>query len=340
VVLAAASQRTKNIRLGHGIIHMPPRVNHPARVAERVATLDLVSNGRVEFGTGEGASDMELGGFGTPRELKKEAWEEALRECVRMMTTVPYEGYEGVHFGMPVRNVIPKSLQKPHPPVWVAASRRETFMVAGRLGIAPLGFGFETPDEASERIDRYYELIRECRRPIGAAMNPAVATVGNLMCAKTDEGAVARGISGAQFFGYSLGRGTPPNPPRSPGHDHLYREFRQRFDAAQSEAARDAATAQEPADESARALYRAGRRGGFMGSPEFIRNNLRRYEAAHLDAMIFIAQCGDRKHEHIMESLELFAKEVMPEFKERHREQQKWREQQLDGVKFPINSSI
>ncbi|HXH23310.1 MAG TPA: LLM class flavin-dependent oxidoreductase [Dehalococcoidia bacterium] len=340
VVLAAASQRTKNIRLGHGIVHMPPRVNHPARVAERIATLDLVSDGRVEFGTGEGASDMELGGFGTPRELKKEAWEEALRECVRMMTSVPYEGYEGVHFGMPVRNVIPKPLQKPHPPVWVAASRRETFMVAGRLGIAPLGFGFETPEEAAERIERYYELVRECRRPIGAALNPAVATVGNLMCARTDEEAIERGLSGAQFFGYSLGRGTPPNPPRNPGRDHLYREFRQRFDAAQTEAARDAATAQEPADESARALYRAGRRGGFMGSPEFIRNNLRRYEAAHLDAMIFIAQCGDRKHEHIMESLELFAKEVMPEFKERHREHQKWRERQLDGVKFPVNSTI
>ncbi len=340
VVLAAASQRTKNIRLGHGIVHMPPRVNPPARVAERIATLDLVSNGRVEFGTGEGASDMELGGFGTPRELKKEAWEEALRECLRMMTSVPYPGYEGVHFGMPERNIIPKPRQKPHPPVWVAASRRETFLVAGRLGIAPLGFGFETPDEADERIARYYELIRECRNPIGAAMNPAVATVGNLMCAKTDAEAVAKGMSGAQFFGFSLGRGTPPNPPRHPGHDHLYREFRERYDAAQSAAERDAATAQEPSDESARALYRAGRRGGFMGSPAFIRENLRQYEEAHLDALIFIAQCGDRKHEDIMESLELFAKEVMPEFKERHVKQQKWREQQLDGVKFPINSSI
>jgi alkanesulfonate monooxygenase SsuD/methylene tetrahydromethanopterin reductase-like flavin-dependent oxidoreductase (luciferase family) len=167
VVLAAASQRTKNIRLGHGIIHMPPRVNHPARVAERIATLDLVSNGRVEFGTGEGASDMELGGFGTPRKLKKEAWEESLRECVGMMTSVPYQGHEGIHFGMPVRNVIPKPLQKPHPPIWVAASRRETFLVAGRLGIAPLGFSFETPEVAEERIARYYELVRECRYPIG-----------------------------------------------------------------------------------------------------------------------------------------------------------------------------
>lgn len=88
VVLAAASQRTKRIRLGHGIVHMPPGHNHPARVAERVATLDLISDGRVEFGTGEGASDMELGGFNTPREEKKAQWEEATRECLRMMTSV------------------------------------------------------------------------------------------------------------------------------------------------------------------------------------------------------------------------------------------------------------
>ncbi len=121
VFLAAASQRTKRIRLGHGIVLMPPRYNHPARVAERIATLDLVSGGRVEFGTGESASDMELGGFGVPREEKKAMWEEATRECVKMMTMTPYPGYEGQYFGMPPRNVVPKPLQKPHPPLWVAA---------------------------------------------------------------------------------------------------------------------------------------------------------------------------------------------------------------------------
>src|ERR1700744_6603629 len=63
IFLADCSQRTKNIRLGHGICLMPPKYNHPARVAERIATLDLVSSGRVEFGTGESASLMELGGF-------------------------------------------------------------------------------------------------------------------------------------------------------------------------------------------------------------------------------------------------------------------------------------
>src|SRR6188474_3840875 len=71
VFLAACSQRTRNIRLGHGITLMPPNYNHPARVAERIATLDLVSNGRVEFGSGEGTSDVELDGFNITREAKR-----------------------------------------------------------------------------------------------------------------------------------------------------------------------------------------------------------------------------------------------------------------------------
>jgi len=337
VVLAAAAARTRNIRLGHGIVQMPPTQNHPARVAERIATLDLVSNGRVEFGTGEGATTTELGGFLTEHKYKKEAWEEATRECLRMMTETPYPGYQGVYFSMPERNVIPKPLQKPHPPVWVAASRRETAMMAARLGIGALGFGFETPEEAEERVARYYELIRQCRRPIGKAMNPALVTLGNMMCAKTDEEAIEKGLTGAQFFGFSFAW---THGPVKHGRDNVYREFRRRFDAAKSREEAEAATENEPEDESARALYRAGRRGMFMGSPEYIRNNIRRYEEAHVDALLFVLQCGDRKHEHIMESLELFAKEVMPEFKERHHLHQKWREQQLDGVKFEVNSSI
>jgi alkanesulfonate monooxygenase SsuD/methylene tetrahydromethanopterin reductase-like flavin-dependent oxidoreductase (luciferase family) len=331
VVLGAAAARTKNIRLGHGIIQMPPRQNHPARVAERIATLDIVSNGRVEFGTGEGATETEFGGFLTKRNEKKEAWEEATRECLRMMTCVPYPGYEGVHFSMPERNVIPKPIQKPHPPVWVAASRRETVMLAARMGIGALGFGFESPEEAEERTARYFELIRACREPIGMAMNPALLTVGNMLCARTDDEAVERGLRSAQYFGFVFGW---MHGHLTPGRDNIYREFRRRQDAS------EAADSLEPEDESARALYRMGRRGNFIGSPAFLRENCRKYEAAHVDALLFFSQCGDRKHEDIMESLELFAREVMPEFKERHTEHQAWRARQLDGVRFPVNSSI
>src|ERR1043166_6492661 len=112
VFLAACSQRTKRIRLGHGIVLMPPPYNHPARVAERIATLDLVSDGRVEFGSGESASIMELGGFNVPGDDKRAMWAEALEQCLNMMVMDPYPGFQGKSFSMPCRNVLPKPLQK------------------------------------------------------------------------------------------------------------------------------------------------------------------------------------------------------------------------------------
>src|SRR5271166_1494605 len=135
IFLAACSQRTKNIRLGHGITLLPPAYNHPARVAERIATLDLVSNGRVEFGTGESSAELELGGFGIPRADKRGMWRESLGAIARMMVENPFQGHEGKYFSMPVRNVVPKPVQKPHPPLWVACSRRETIHLAAKLGI-------------------------------------------------------------------------------------------------------------------------------------------------------------------------------------------------------------
>jgi alkanesulfonate monooxygenase SsuD/methylene tetrahydromethanopterin reductase-like flavin-dependent oxidoreductase (luciferase family) len=254
------------------------------------------------------------------------------------MDTHPYPGYDGVHFSMPERNIVPKPLQRPHPPVWVAASRRETVMLAARMGIGAMGFGFETPEEAEERVLRYYELIRACRRPLGKTINPALMTLGNMLCAPTDEEAVEKGLRGAQYFGYVFGW---MHGHLNPGRDNIYRDFRRKQDAATATLeAQDTAVALEPEDESARALYRMGRRGMFMGSPAYITENIRAYEAAHVDVLLFLSQCGDRRHEDIMESLELFAKEVMPEFKERHHLQQRWRDEQLDGVQHPIASSV
>src|SRR5579885_910540 len=120
VFLAACSQRTKRIRLGHGVTLLPLPYNHPARVAERIATLDLVSEGRVEFGTGESSSEVELGGFCIKRGDKRGMWQESLGAICRMFTEEPFMGHEGKYFTMPPRNVVPKPVQKPHPPLWVA----------------------------------------------------------------------------------------------------------------------------------------------------------------------------------------------------------------------------
>jgi alkanesulfonate monooxygenase SsuD/methylene tetrahydromethanopterin reductase-like flavin-dependent oxidoreductase (luciferase family) len=352
IFLAAASQRTKNMRLGHGIVLMPPRYNHPARIAERIATLDLVSDGRVEFGTGESASEMEMGGFGVRREEKKQMWEESTREVVKMMTQTPYAGVEGEFFGMPQRNVVPKPLQKPHPPLWVASSRRETTMVAARLGMGSLGFAFETPAEAEERVENYYELVREECYPIGAAINPALGVLSVLSCFDSDEEAIDKGIEGAQFFAYSLAYYYNPftGGNHKPGQTNIYKNFIESPPAQRwgpfGEGFRGFGgfgsnlSAQEPEDEVTRALWRAAQRGGCIGTPEFIKDTLRKYEAAHLDLMIFVAQCGARKHEDVMESIHRTGTKVIPEFKERHEQHQKWRAQQFEGVEYPINSSI
>ena len=110
VFLSACAATTQNIRIGHGIVPVLPGYNHPARVAERIGTLDIISNGRVEFGTGETSSDMELGGFEIARADKRAMWEEAVPEIAKMMAQSPYEGHTGKFFSMPARNVVPKSV--------------------------------------------------------------------------------------------------------------------------------------------------------------------------------------------------------------------------------------
>jgi alkanesulfonate monooxygenase SsuD/methylene tetrahydromethanopterin reductase-like flavin-dependent oxidoreductase (luciferase family) len=351
MMMAALSQRTRQIRLGHGIVLTPPAYNPPARVAERIAALDLLSNGRVEFGTGESASDMELGGFGVERSLKKAMWEEATREIAKMMIQTPYEGFEGEFFSMPPRNVVPKPLQQPHPPMWVAASRRETTMVAARFGIGSLGFGFETPEELGERTREYYRLVREECMPIGQAINPALAVLSTFMMGPTDEEALRRSANGPGFFAYSLGYYyNPATGGKHPvGAANIYRSYRDNSSeaAAQELQARRGFLSEEeiaqgePSDEVQRALYRAARAGNAIGTVERLRKTLRRYEEQHLDVMIFVAQCGDRKHDDIMESIDTFGRKLLPEFKERHEtEHRKWREEQLRGVEFPVNSSI
>jgi alkanesulfonate monooxygenase SsuD/methylene tetrahydromethanopterin reductase-like flavin-dependent oxidoreductase (luciferase family) len=295
---------------------------------------------------------MELGGFGVDRGMKKAMWEEATRQIANMMVQTPYKGFEGEFFGMPERNVIPKPVQKPHPPMWVAASRRETTMVAARLGIGSLGFGFETPEELGDRANQYYELMRDECMPIGHAINPALAVLTSFMCAPTDEEAVHRSRNGPGFFSYSLGYYYNPmtGARHQPGRMNIYKQFmslpQEERDGRETLRqarllSREEIAEKEPEDEVQRALFRAARSGQAIGAPDTIRKNIQKYEDQNLDVLILVAQSGDRKHDDIMEAIDLFGRKVLPDFKDRHEtKQRKWREQQLDGVDFPVNSSV
>ena len=317
VFLAAASQRTKRIRLGHGIVQTPPRFDHPARVAERLAMLDLVSGGRVDFGTGESSSEAELGGFLIDPVDKREMWEEGLRVALRCMTEEPFTGYSGKHLTMPPRNVVPKPIQKPHPPVWVACSRRDTIRLAAQHGMGALAFAFIDPEEARHWIGEYYELIANEAVPIGDAVNANIACVTTFMCHPDEEVALARGIEGANFFGYSLahyyvfGR-------HQPAVTDVWSEYQERRaqhgydpEAVAAAAANDDRLGAKAVEEGVSGIR------GAVGTPDQIRDYLRRYEEYGVDQVIFCAQAGKNRHEDIMESLELFGREVLPEFRDR-----------------------
>jgi alkanesulfonate monooxygenase SsuD/methylene tetrahydromethanopterin reductase-like flavin-dependent oxidoreductase (luciferase family)/putative sterol carrier protein len=312
VFLAAASQRTRRIRLGLGILPLPPGYQHPARVAETVATLDLVSDGRVEFGTGETSSGAELEGFGVDRDTKREQWEEALQVVTRMMVEEPFAGVEGRFVSMPQRNVIPKPLQKPHPPLWVACSRRETIRLAAEKGVGALSFSFVEPEEAAEWVAEYRAIIASDRCvPAGFAVNPRVAVVLPMMCHADEAEAIERGIDGAHFFGYSLAHYYVFGDHR-PGRTNIYDEFLRRRDEVGF--ARSVVTPDDGPLGVRVLQHGLGSMRGAIGTPDQIRDLCRRYEAAGVDQVIFVLQAGRNRHEHICESLELFGAEVLPEF--------------------------
>jgi alkanesulfonate monooxygenase SsuD/methylene tetrahydromethanopterin reductase-like flavin-dependent oxidoreductase (luciferase family) len=315
VFLAAASQRTSRIRLGHGIVQLPFNFNHTARVAERIATLDLVSDGRVEFGTGEASSEAELGGFLIDRTQKRAQWNEALDAVTRMFVESPFAGYDGEFFEMPARGVVPKPLQRPHPPLWVACSRRETIHLAATKGIGALSFSFIEPSEAKAWVDDYYATLDsdECV-PGGFAVNPNVAVVLPMMCHADEETAIERGLDGAHFFGFSLGHYYIFGNHR-PGRTNVWEEFQEKRDLfgfrRQTAAQTGQALGAQLFEQGLGALR------GAIGTPDQVRALLRGYEDAGIDQVIFVSQAGRNRHEHICESLELFAAEVLPEFAER-----------------------
>lgn len=308
VFLAAASQRTKNIRLGHGIVLMPPNYNHPARVAERIATLDLVSNGRVDFGTGESASRAELEGFGIDPNERRAMWRETVEQVANMLAMDPYPGFEGKYFTMPCRNIVPKPVQRPHPPLWVACSNRETIHLAAQLGIGALTFAFIDPAEARHWVNDYYTTLKNECVPIGHTVNANIAMVTSFSVHPDEEEAKRRGLDGFRFFQFALGHHYNFGV-HTPGRTNIWEKYIAVRDQLGTEGL-------------------GGGTGG-IGTPQQLREHLRQFADAGVDQTVFIQQGGKNRHDHICEALELFAAEVMPEFKEKEAERERRKQEEL-----------
>jgi alkanesulfonate monooxygenase SsuD/methylene tetrahydromethanopterin reductase-like flavin-dependent oxidoreductase (luciferase family) len=306
VFLGAASQRTKNIRLGYGIIQLT--TNQPHRVAEKVATLDLLSRGRVEFGMGEGAGPAELHPFGIQVRSKRDRWEEAVKCTIPMFTKTDWS-WEGDFYKFPARNVVPKPVQKPHPPLWVACSNIQTIGQAGAWGMGALGFTFVSPEAAQAWVHKYYNnLLHNQQRLTEYPPNPNIAMVSGFMCAETDEEAYEK-ASGWTFFIFALSHYGREGI-AAPGTVNLWDKFQ---DWRHSEKAKKAFE------------------GALIGSPETIRRKLRMFQDAHVDQVILLNQAGKTSHEDICGSLKMFAEEVMPEFHAEEEQHGQWKDDVLNG---------
>jgi alkanesulfonate monooxygenase SsuD/methylene tetrahydromethanopterin reductase-like flavin-dependent oxidoreductase (luciferase family) len=314
VFLAAAAARTNRIRLGHGIRQVIPNYNHPARTAEGLGMLDLISNGRVDFGIGEGATRLELGGFGIAAKEKRAMALEAAEQIANMMVLEPYPGFEGPHFSLPCRNVIPKPLQKPHPPMWMACTNRDTIRVAARNGLGALAFAFVDPDEARHWSTIYYDIIRsdECV-PLGHAVNANLAVVSAFSIHPDRVEAIRRGQDGFEFFFYAVNALVAQDA--RPGRSRLWESFQQ-------------VRGDRTAELIARA-HEAGYQGAGIGTPDDMRAHLRNSQAAGVDQVIFLQQAGHNRHEEILASLELFAREVAPEFQRQAAEREARKREEL-----------
>src|SRR6202040_2986412 len=243
------------------------------------------------------ASITELEPFGVDYAEKRAIWEEAIRAILPMFSKVGTE-HHGKYFDIPLRNVVPKPLQKPHPPLWMACSQLPTIERAGQNGFGALGFQFVSAEAAHAWVHAYYNAItKRLKKLADYQINPNMALVSFFMCAKTDEEARAR-ADGATFFQFALRfYGASQNRQRpAPGTVNMWDEY--------NKWKRENPEAQE-----------AALRGGLIGSPETIAKKLRRFRSSHIDQVILLNPAGKYGLEHICDSLDLFAHEVMPEFR-------------------------
>jgi alkanesulfonate monooxygenase SsuD/methylene tetrahydromethanopterin reductase-like flavin-dependent oxidoreductase (luciferase family) len=298
IFLTACAMRTKHIRVGHGVMLVLPPFNHPVRCAERAASLDIVSGGRLEFGTGRSTTWTELGGFGVDPDVTKDMWDEAVHAIPRMWLQDEFS-WEGKYFRCPPRNVIPKPYQRPHPPIWVAVSSPETAVQAGERGIGCLGVSIGTPQEQEERVKQYRHVLRTACNPVGEFVNEQVNTLNWLYCDENPEEAARWGKKLLYTFNYlanqfvAIKQAYPTRSYSTPGLIFSLRR--------------------ESATEGGDARITPGLA---VGDPDHVIKAMKRWESTGVDRVCFLLNANEViPQDKVLNSLRTFAQYVMPEFK-------------------------
>ncbi len=293
VVMPHILARTTRIRVASGIINVTPPVNHPARIAERVAMMDHLSGGRFDFGTGRGSSTTEQAGFGiTDPELTKEMFDEVMPEFKKMWGQDSYSS-DGRFFSMPERNVLPKPYLKPHPPMWVAAGNPETFEKAGRLGLGVNCFTGGSPDKMKSLVEVYKEAVADAD-PVGEYVNDNVAITTSFLCLEDGDAArdwMTRSRTGRQQSLVFKYLDTFPKPPGIPEWPN------------------------EIPDPTLEQLAVGAQKGtSIVGTPDECAEVLEKWRAIGVDQLIMGPTGSTYPYELVEESVELLGNKVIPQF--------------------------
>ena len=298
VVLAAVAGQTTRIRVGHGAVVCVPEMNHPIRVAERAAALDIVSGGRLELGTARSSTWTELGGFGADPDDTKKTWDEYVRVLPKLWADGSV-AYDGLSFSMPERSVLPKPVQKPHPPMWVTVTSPGTELDAADRGLGCLGVAAAGYDEQERRTREYHRRIQVCD-PVSSVVNDQVTTLNFLYCHEDPAVAAARGMQMVGLFGLA--------------NSHLLwsREAypTRAYQSLGNLAPRTGVDASSPG-----ARYGIPE-GIVVGDPDLVSAAIARWESVGVDGINFLLNAVEvLPQEQVLASLWLFAREVMPRFR-------------------------
>jgi alkanesulfonate monooxygenase SsuD/methylene tetrahydromethanopterin reductase-like flavin-dependent oxidoreductase (luciferase family) len=306
IFLTACAMLTRRIRVGHGIVVCLPPINNPARIAERTATMDIVSGGRLDVGTGRSGTWVEAGAFGVNPDDTKKMWDEVVH-CLPKMWTQETFSYEGRYWSLPPRSVIPKPYQKPHPPLWVAVTSPGTEVDAGERGLGCLGLTFGSVSQQEERGKTYRKLIRNCE-PVGEVVNEHIAALNFLYCHQDNEQGVRTGQRFAGTFGYlaamllSTHDVYPTTAYKTGGLlPGLRADPHKKGAAPKAQAKSDQPRVPDSIT---------------IGDPDRVEKALRKWESAGVDTVNFLLNAAETiPQEEVLASMRLFAAEVMPRFK-------------------------
>jgi len=313
--LMAVAMRTERIRLATGIINLCPPINHPVRVAERMAMLDIFSNGRLDVGTGRGSGSLEVNGFGVTNDVSKEMWAEAIAALPSMWTSENFS-WDGKWFSVPERNVLPKPVQTPHPPLWVTAGNMSTATVAGEKGLGLAMFGFVPPPQIREPIDAYRAAIADAV-PVGEFVNEQTMVGTIALCFEDGDRAVAlwrEKVAQAKpllpvFFDTVF---PPPEPLNGPVPQSTYRRWVDEAATANSESVGSDRLALRAPDPVSVAHTELINQGMCVGGPEDVIKVIKAYEEVGVDQVALSFGHGlDIPHDLLLESIRTIGESVI-----------------------------